>query len=189
MIKPQVRVLAAHRIDTERLLLRSPMPSDARPLAQLLGNWEVARWLVRVPYPYRVEHATAWIERSAEERAAGTGWPFVVQLRESGTLIGSIDVSVEPDGVSGALGYWLGQPYWGRGYATEGARAIIEFAFNVAGLVRIVAQALPDNRRSIEVLEKAGLNWRDRCTEETFGRGTVEVESLALDRAQWRARA
>jgi RimJ/RimL family protein N-acetyltransferase len=188
MIKPRARLLAGHRIDTERLLLRPPVLADAQPIARLLGDWEVARWLVRVPYPYRLEHARAWVERSAEERAGGAGWPFVIQLRGSDVLVGSMDLSVEPDRMSGTLGYWLGQPYWGQGYATEAALAMVEFGFEVALLTRIVAHALPDNARSLEVLEKAGLVRTERRIEETFDSGRVEVESLMLDRAAWRAR-
>jgi hypothetical protein len=52
-LKPRVRVIAAHRIDTDRLLLRSPIIDDAAAISPLLANWDIVHWLVRVPFPYR----------------------------------------------------------------------------------------------------------------------------------------
>jgi len=152
----------------------------------MIGNWRVAHWLVRVPFPYRVEHAVAWIERSNEERDAGVGWPFLIVRRDNHTLIGSIDLSIHEERSSGAIGYWLGEDYWGFGYATEAARAIIGFAFRILKLEEVTANALPDNERSIHVLEKAGLVHIDRRREDTFERGVVETEYFVLKRASWR---
>jgi RimJ/RimL family protein N-acetyltransferase len=182
---PRLKVIAGHRIDTDRLLLRSPSMADAPRISELLGSWDVARWLVRVPYPYRVAHAEAWIERSAEERAASVGWPFIMVPRDGGSLIGSMDLSLEPDRMTGALGYWIGEDYWGQGYATEAARAVIEFAFDILKLNAVVASALPDNDRSIRVLQKAGLGYVDRRPEDTIERGRVDTEFFVLDRAAW----
>jgi len=186
-ILPRLRVVASHRIDTERLLLRSPNVADAPRISELIGSWDIARWLVRVPFPYRVNHAVAWVERSAQERAAAVGWPFILVRQEDGALIGSMDLSLESDRVTGALGYWIGEPYWGRGYATEAARAVIELAFETLGLATVTASALPDNYRSIRVLEKAGLEYVDSRPEETVERGRVDTDFFALDRANWLA--
>lgn len=182
---PRLTVIASHRIDTDRLLLRSPNMSDASRISELLGSWDVARWLVRVPYPYRVAHAEAWIERSTEERAASVGWPFIMVLRDGGGLIGSMDLSLEADRATGALGYWIGEDYWGSGYATEAALAVIEFAFEILKLNFVTASALPDNERSIHVLRKAGLKYVDSRPEDTVERGRVETKFFALDRATW----
>jgi 8-oxo-dGTP diphosphatase len=179
-------VVAGHRIDTDRLMLRCPFREDAAEICRLLADREVAYWLVRVPYPYRVEDAEAWIERSAEERAAGIGWPFLVTLRETGMLIGSMDLSVESTPGVGTLGYWLGAAYWGCGYATEALRAIVEFGFETAQLKRVTAGALPDNLRSRRVLEKAGLRFTGRRKEATADRGDIDIDYFTLDRADRR---
>jgi len=185
-IRPKARVMASHRIDGERLILRSPVMADASEISRLLGNWEVAHWLVRVPFPYRLEHAAAWVERSAEERAAGVGWPFLIIRRGDNALMGSMDLSLESRRGVGTLGYWLGEDFWGLGYATEAARAVIQFAFEVLRLAEVTAHSLPDNERSIRVLEKAGLRHVDRRVEDTIERGRVDVEFFALNRAAWR---
>jgi RimJ/RimL family protein N-acetyltransferase len=182
-IRPRIRVMAGHRIDTDRLILRPPLPADAGEISRLLGTWQVAHWLVRVPYPYRPEHAAAWVDRSAQERAAGTGWPFVIDLRATGTLAGSMDILVEAG--RGTLGYWLAEGLWGRGYATEAASAMVEFAFDILRLDTVDAHALRGNVRSMRVLEKAGLSHVDRRHEDTVERGRVEVEYFALSRSAW----
>ena len=186
-ILPRLRVVAGHRIDTERLLLRSPTVADAPRISELIGSWDIARWLVRVPFPYRVNHAVAWVERSHQERAAAMGWPFIMIRLEDQAIVGSMDLSLEPDRVTGALGYWVGEPYWGHGYATEAARAVIDFAFDSLSLEMMSASALPDNARSIRVLEKAGMSYVDSRPEETIERGRVDTDFFALDRATWLA--
>jgi RimJ/RimL family protein N-acetyltransferase len=113
------------------------------------------------------------------------GWPFLMVLRDNGTVIGSMDMSLETADGSGALGYWLGEDYWGHGYATEAARAMIQFAFDILQLPQVNASALPDNARSIRVLEKAGLIHVDGRFEDTFERGRVDTEFFAIERPDW----
>jgi RimJ/RimL family protein N-acetyltransferase len=186
LMKPRMRVIAGHRIDTDRLVLRAPVLPDAAAISALLANWNVAHWLVRVPFPYRTEHAAAWIERSIQERAAGVGWPFLILRRDDDLLIGCMDISIEGDVRGGTLGYWLGEDYWGHGYATEAARAVIGFAFDILKLSEVNASALPDNARSMRVLEKAGLRPIGRQFEDTVERGRVDTEAFALQRKFWR---
>ncbi|HEX4507902.1 MAG TPA: GNAT family N-acetyltransferase [Alphaproteobacteria bacterium] len=186
LIKPRIRVVAAHRIDTDRLLLRSPIAGDAEPIAGLMENWNVASWLVRVPFPYRIEHAAAWIERSIQERAAGVGWPYLIVRRNDNMLMGCMDISIETDARVGTLGYWLGEGFWGQGYATEAAKAVIGFAFDILKLSEVNASALPDNERSMRVLEKAGMTHIGRRAEDTVERGRVDTEAFVLQRRFWR---
>jgi RimJ/RimL family protein N-acetyltransferase len=177
-----VRVVAAHRIDTDRLMLRAPAKTDAEAIAALMDDWDVAHWLVRIPFPYRFEHATAWIERSSQERNAGAGYPFVIIHRDDNRLMGSIDLSIEEKPATASLGYWLGAGFWGQGYATEAARAVVDFAFGSLRLREVNAAALPDNVRSIHVLEKAGMVYVDRRMEDTVERGRVETDFFAVRR-------
>jgi RimJ/RimL family protein N-acetyltransferase len=187
-VKPRIRVVAAHRLDTERLALRAPTPRDAPEVARLIAPPAVADWLVRVPIPYRLEHAAAWIERSTEERASGSGWPFLITRRGDGLILGSMDLSLEADPKEGTLGYWIRQDCWGCGYASEAAAAALEFAFAVMKLDVVGAKTLPHNGRSMRVLEKIGLTRRSRQLEDTVERGEVEVEYYSIKRADWRRR-
>ena len=181
--KPRIRVVSGSRIDTDRLVLRCPIASDAARISVLLGNWNVAHWVVREPFPFWPEHAAAWIARSADERASGIGWPFLITLRDGDTMLGSMDLSIEGDASTGALGYWLGEDYWGQGYATEAAIAMIGFAFDILQLKEVTANALPDNQRSIRVLEKAGFRHVGQQAEDTVERGRVDTELFTIKRA------
>jgi RimJ/RimL family protein N-acetyltransferase len=169
-------------------MLRAPHAGDAAEIARLMSSWDMAHWLVRVPYPYRLEHAESWIERSAGERAAAAGWPFLIVRRGDGLILGGIDLSLESGPHGGTLGYWIGCDYWGRGYATEAARVMLEFAFDILRVEEVNAHALVGNARSIRVLEKAGLMYGGRRHEETVERGRVDVEFYAISRAAWRSR-
>jgi RimJ/RimL family protein N-acetyltransferase len=170
-----------------RLRLRPPTAADAFEIARLVGNVRVAHWLVRVPVPYRLEHAKSWIDRSLDERAAGIGWPFLIERRQDRGLVGSIDLSIEEGrSSSGALGYWIGEEFWGQGYAPEAGHAMLEFAFDILGLEEVTANVLPENSRSVRVLEKIGLWHIGPRAEETAERGKVDTEFFVLRRAGWR---
>jgi RimJ/RimL family protein N-acetyltransferase len=96
-----------------------------------------------------------------------------------------MDLSLEADRSSASLGYWLGESYWGFGYASEAAQAMLGFAFDVLKLREVTASALPDNVRSIRVLEKAGLLYIEDRPEDTVERGRVDTAFFAVDNARW----
>ena len=99
-------------ITTDRLILRRPVMADADVIVPLIGDLEVARWLTRVPHPYGLDDAREFLRRVSREGAD------VRFIEMNGVLVGCI-------GTVNELGYWLGQNHWGRGYATEAARAMI----------------------------------------------------------------
>lgn len=137
---------------TERLTLRPAWPEDAGALATAIGQEAVTRMLSRVPYPYGEPEAAAWIAqpRGAEE-------PRFVVLAHDGprpALIGGIAISHEADGPN--LGYWLTPDAWGRGYATEAGRAVIEMARHALPIRHLNAWHFADNPASGKVLRKLG---------------------------------
>ena len=104
------------RIITQRLTLRRYVRPDAARVAVLIGEWDVARWLLHVPYPYVEGDAHAFIDRSQQ---AG-GHIYAITLKDA--VIGGISIKDE-------LGYWLGKAFWGKGFATEAARVLIQRHF------------------------------------------------------------
>jgi RimJ/RimL family protein N-acetyltransferase len=106
-------------IETARLRIRSYRDDDLADLVALAGNWEIARWVATIPHPYTEADGREWIARVQENHATGRPHRFAIALKKTDRLIGGVglegttgDGSEEP-----ALGYWLGQPYWGNGYA------------------------------------------------------------------------
>lgn len=136
-------------IRTGRLLLRTYEQADAAALVELLDDWDVARWLARVPYPYRLHDAEAFLEISrTDERRS-------LAITHDGVLVGGIGLSRRPDGPV-ELGYWIGRRHHRNGYAEEAARGVIAFAFDRLGEKRILAAALPDNEPSLALIAKLG---------------------------------
>ncbi|GGB17522.1 N-acetyltransferase [Sphingomonas metalli] len=156
---------------TERLMLRPAWPEDAAALATAIGHAAVLRMLSRVPFPYDIKDAADWIAGPCDLHAPR----FVIETLEQATprLIGGIGLS-DPDAGTANLGYWLTPEAWGRGYATEAARAVVEIARHALPLTRLTARHFADNPASGRVLRKLGF----RLT------GTVgDLHSAARDEA------
>jgi len=112
-----------------------------------------------VPYPYTEADGREWIGRVRRDHAEGRGRCFAVALRDSDRLIGSVVLDANSgDGADEpALGYWFGQAYWGKGYASEAVAALIDHGFHTLGLATIRAHTDPANLRSQRVLLRCGL--------------------------------
>jgi 8-oxo-dGTP diphosphatase len=146
-------------IETTRLRLRPYLDDDLDRLVALAGNWEVARWLTSMPHPYKASHGRRWITHVRAAHQAGKPLSFAIALRTSDQLIGGggLDGAGGDGGGGPALGYWLGQPYWGAGYGREALAAIIQYGFHTLKLETIQAIAAPDNLASQSILRACGL--------------------------------
>jgi RimJ/RimL family protein N-acetyltransferase len=131
---------------TDRLTLRALEPSDATQIAHALNDFSVVRWLTPIPFPYGIADAKAWLDRMPQP-VAGRG-NFAIELEGAG-LIGTISLVSE-------LGYWLDRRYWGRGFASEAARAVLDWHYAGPDGDIVQSGAQRDNRRSIGVLTKLG---------------------------------
>jgi RimJ/RimL family protein N-acetyltransferase len=165
---------------TERLILRAPHKFDAGALAELINNRRIVENLARAPNPYTIDDAhdfIALVERGSEPA-------FLVTLPD-GTLIGGCGIgSLRRDGPE--IGYWLGVPFWGRGYATEAARAVIDHAFEDLGHDFLLGGARVTNSASRRVLEKCGYQWTGVVLQRVRALGTsVPCDRFRLTREQW----
>jgi len=141
---------------TRRLTLRPPTALDAEDIALWLSNWNVTRMLSRVPFPYDRVDAEQWIASLAAQPEA------LVYTIHRERLIGV--VSIEGAGPEPELGYWLAEPWHGRGYMTEAARALIGHAFATRDIAAIRSSAFVDNKPSHRVQEKLGFAVSDGGT-------------------------
>lgn len=165
-------------LETERLILRRPVPGDAPAIQRLAGDWEVARYTARIPHPYPEGAAERWIATLADE----DDMVFAVERRDDGAFLGCCGIMVEADGAA-EVGYWIGRPFWGRGYATEALGAVVGMAFDRLGVDRVRASAMPANRASIRVQEKVGFAFVGEAEEPAPARGgPVKVELRVLTR-------
>ena len=138
-------------ISTARLFLEPVTPQDDDEIRRLAGDEAVARSALNIPHPFEEGMAEAWINGLKPG-------DVVLAIRQKGedTLIGMIGLIRDEENDSAELSYWIGRPYWGRGFAGEAANAVVEYAFRSLGLNRIFATTLSRNSASIRVLEKAG---------------------------------
>ena len=159
---------------TERLLLRPSWPEDAGELHQAIADEGIVRNLARAPWPYTAEDAV----RSATQEHDAHFPSFLMMLRTNGAprLIGACGIGNldgEPE-----LGYWIGRPYWGLGFATEASRAVIEIAKTI-GHKKLVASHFTDNPASGKVLRKLGFQSTGKTAQRhSNGRGIATTCAL-----------
>ena len=144
-------------LTTKRLILRPFRPADGPAVQRLAGERVIASTTCSIPHPYLDGVAELWISTHAGAFAEGTGATLAITLRKTGELAGAIGVDVNEKNDWAEVGYWIGQPYWGRGYATEALRAMLPWAFETFDLNRIQACHFTRNPASGRVMQKAGM--------------------------------
>ena len=146
------------KLQTDRLILRECALEDAPNVQRLIGEWEVAYSLLIVPHPYEEGMAQDWIATHRPAYEAGERVTWAVTLRKEGSLVGSITLNLHPHHDNAELGYWIGKPYWGCGYATEAVEEVVRYGFEDLGLHRIHANHLGSNPASGKVMRKVGMS-------------------------------
>jgi ribosomal-protein-alanine N-acetyltransferase len=144
-------------LQTERLLLRPFHLEDAAVVQRLAGDRIIADTALTIPHPYLDGMAEGWIATHAEAWDRQEMLTLAITTEAEG-VIGAISLHLDPANRRAELGYWVGEPFWNRGYATEAARAVISFAFGPLELNRIHAAHLTRNPASGRVLIKAGMS-------------------------------
>lgn len=138
------------------LRLRPFSMEDVDEVTMLAGERDMASTTLMIPHPYDKSMAEAWIQSHQSRLATGEGIVFAITLKDNDQLAGSIGLGIEKKHQQAALGYWIGKPYWNKGYATEAAGLVIKFGFLTLGLNRIHASHLVRNPGSGRVMKKMG---------------------------------
>jgi len=178
--------MAFEPIATARLVLRPLEPRDRARLIKLANNFRVAKNLSVMPYPYTEAAADEWLGKQAALWAGGKTVALAITL--DGELIGGIGVGVrdDRDDDEWELGYWLGEPYWNRGYASEAAAALRDYAFATLKLDRVVAGHMADNHASGSILTKLGFRYTNEKVRPCVARGAaVKCLEMVLARGRW----
>lgn len=169
-------------LETVRLQLRPYRDADIPELLPLIGRREVAATTLRIPYPYTEEDAKAFFAMAEEP---GKLW-LAVTLRSDGHQIGGVGLRVDEQHSNAELGYWLGVPYWGQGYATEAAREMLRYGFEYLQLHRIFASHFSHNPASGRILRKLGMRY-EGCQREHLRKWNkfVDSELYGILRTEW----
>jgi 8-oxo-dGTP diphosphatase len=159
---------------TERLTLRPLRPEDAAELHRLVNDWEVAKNLARVPFPYPRELADEWIASTRARLATGEGYDLAIVGRERDreVLVGCVGLRPDPKGGRTAeLGYWVGRRFWGHGVAVEAAGRLLRWGLANLNISHVEASTLLDNVRSAAVLRRIGFRETGEGMLEFLSRG------------------
>ena len=181
----QSKTAEAFAISTARLVLRPWARQDLNRLVKLGNNYAVAKNLSTFPHPYSMRDAEEWFEMQ--------GAQFLYPAKIGGTLAIALDgeavggIGIHPERMDHPeLGYWLGEPYWGKGYATEAAAALIAYAFTEGGLDAICAGHYWDNHASGRVLTKLGFRYTAEKNRFCKARGhEVRCLDMLLPYERW----
>lgn len=157
------------QIETARLILRPFTQIDSDIVAQLAGDKRIADMTANIPHPYELKMAKTWIATHQAQWESGRGVVYAVTLKGDQQLIGTVSFpSIEED--VGVLGYWIGVPYWGNGYAFEASRALVDFAKEHLGMKYLEVMHLEGNQQSQSVIKKLGVEYTDTRTNRMQGK-------------------
>lgn len=164
-----------------------PVGSEhAERIQALAGHPDIVA-MTRLPDPYPPDGALQFLRYVMPRHAAGVEYAFAV-VHDAEGLVGMCGLhDVDRDRGQAELGFWIGRPYWGRGYATAAAARALRLAFTELGFDRVVAHALVENTGSRRVLERAGFRF-DRYERHRLGKWATErdLAQYRLTRAEWR---
>ncbi|MFG1180918.1 GNAT family N-acetyltransferase [Xanthobacter versatilis] len=172
-------------LETDRLVLRAPRLEDVAAVAELANNRKIAEMTANLPFPYKRSDAHAFVETLAAVPDAAT---FALFLKGEGalTFAGMVSFGRRPPEPAPEIGYWIGEPFWCRGIATEAVRAVIDYAFSETDLQLLIGSARVVNPASRRVLEKCGFQWSGVGLTRVKALGaSVPVDRFQLDRRIW----
>lgn len=167
-----------------RLVMRAPHEDDIDALAHLANNANIATMVARMPHPYTVADAADFVRRTS---AGAIGkCVYAITKADNGAFLGCCGIEPHEDGRTVELGYWLGEPYWNQGYATEAAHALIDMVFRTRDVEQIDARCRVMNIPSRRVIQKCGFQFQATGMVQSLAvGGMVPVEWYRLDRKTW----
>lgn len=165
-VKPATEV--AH---SARLMLRHLDLSDAARIQPLADDWEVAKQTANLPFPYGEGEAHNFVEMALQAKADGKEYVYAIIRRNDAALLGLIGLVIDLPVIE--TGYWLGQAYWGQGFASEALGVVQNYAREALFARKLAAIVFEDNLASIRVLTKCGFQYQESWIETIPSRGGV----------------
>lgn len=173
MVTPQHLSIPTLQVDS--YILRLIQKEDATSIHKHINDWNVARMLSNVPFPYSSDLLNQWIESIIEQMQAGQAYHFSIidTSIETQPIIGCIGLTLDTTQQNAKIGYWIGQPYWGHNIATKVVQRLSNWALANLNINYLHATAADDNLASIAVLKK--------CNFQPFGQGKEKFLARATE--------
>lgn len=169
-----------------RLILRPFEIADASRVQELAGDIKIAETTQNVPHPYLDGMAETWMNTHATAYDEMKMVTYAITLTESEELIGAISLGLNMKHRKAELAYWIGVPYWNKGYCTEASKLLIDFGFNELNLNKIFALSLVSNTGSYKVMEKLGMTYEGTRRQEVIKDGIAkDLVSYSILRDEW----
>jgi RimJ/RimL family protein N-acetyltransferase len=169
-------------LETKRLALRAPRLEDTKTVVALANDRRIAENTARIPHPYKLSDAESFI--TGANKAGGEA-VFLITLRDE-TIVGACGLLMHEQ--MPELGFWLGVPHWGQGYATEALHAVIDYAFTDLAYESLQAGARVTNPASRRVLEKCGFQWTGVGLYRINSiKSSAPIDRFRLERGIWSA--
>jgi ribosomal-protein-alanine N-acetyltransferase len=177
---------APQELRTARLLLRSLEREDIPAIVRLAGAREISSMTAQIPHPYSEQDGEDFLARASEEFRSGLSVSFAVCISPGRELCGAVGLNITAAHQRAELGYWIGLPYWGHGYATEAARAVLVLGFETLLLNRIYAFRFAENAASGRVLEKIGMR-HEGCSRQHIKKWDrfIDLENCGLLKSEF----
>ena len=168
-------------IETNRLILRPFKLSDSKRVQELAGDFKIAETTLNIPHPYMDGIAESWIINHKDNLSSGKSITYAIVKKETEDLMGAISLMINKVHKKAELGYWVGVPYWNKGYCTEASQAIVELGFKELNLNRIYALSMECNNGSWRVMEKIGMKYEGTRRQDVFKNGiAIDLRSYAI---------
>jgi len=174
-------------LPTARLILRPFTLADAADVQRLAGAFEIADTTCNIPHPYEDGMAEKWIAAQPENFSKFAILAFAIILKSSGELVGAISLMGISPGHQAELGYWIGKDYWNNGYCTEAGKAVLNFAFADAGLIRVHACHFSRNPASGRIMINLGMRHEGTRQNHVMKWGKLEdMEMYGILKDEWK---
>lgn len=159
------------QLKTERLLLNQLEAADIPLIVRYASNPKIAEYTLNIPHPYREADAVYWLNNAYNGLKSGDHYVFAIRLHTAPSFIGGIGLVVNKRYKRAEIGYWLGEPYWNRGYITEASKTVIQFGFEQLGLHKINCRHFASNLGSKKVILKSGFQQEGLLRDDVFKHG------------------
>ena len=154
-------------LETQDLRLRAYKLSDAKQLQQKIGIKQVSMYMTHIPYPYLDGMAEEYIKSLDQGLASGSKLNYAIVDKHTDGLLGAVGFTIFTNDKRAELGYWVAQDAWGRGYATQAVKALVDYGFTELGLNKIHADYYAKNPASGRVMQKVGMQ-QEGCLRQHY---------------------
>jgi len=166
------------QIETERLILTELKAADIKDIVRYASNKKISDYTVNLPHPYFEKDAIYWINLANQGLKSGTHYIFAIRLKKDNQFVGGIGLTVEKRFNRAEIGYWIAEPFWRKGFATEATTRIIEFGFDKLELNKLTSSHLTKNPASGKVMQKSGMTQEGELKEHVLKK--TEYHDLVL---------